>query len=83
LVLKWARYVHLKWRGSLFCFKLIKPICNLKFKIFGHYFVIFQHQKDFLALHLAHSKSQKSFELILKWAIYVFSKWRGSLFGLG
>jgi hypothetical protein len=37
-------------------FRLIKPVCDLKLKIFGHCYVVFKPQKDFVILHKAHSK---------------------------
>jgi hypothetical protein len=69
-------------KGVIVWFKLIKPNCDLKLKIFGHYFIVFENQKYFVIIHLAHSKPQKSLKLFLKWAKYGFLKWRGALFGL-
>jgi len=61
---------------------LIKPVYNLKLKIYVHCSVVFELQIFFVVLHLAHSKPQKSLKLVLKWVRYVLLKWRGSFFGL-
>jgi hypothetical protein len=69
--------------GVIIWFRLIKLVCNLELKIFGHCFVVFELEKYFVVLHLTHPKPLKLLKLVLKWPNYVLSKWRGSLFGLG
>jgi hypothetical protein len=69
-------------KGIIVWFKPRKPLSNLKFKIFGHCSIIFEPQNDFVVLHLTHSKSQKSLQLIWKWTRYVILKRKESLFGL-
>jgi hypothetical protein len=63
-------------------FRWIKPICDLKLKIFGHCYIVFEPQKYFVFLHLTHSKPQNSLKLVSKWIRYILLNWRGSLFNL-
>jgi hypothetical protein len=53
-------------KGVIVWFRLIKPFSDMKFKIFGYCYVVFEPQKNFVVLHLAHSKPQKSLQLIWK-----------------
>jgi hypothetical protein len=53
-------------RGVIVWFRLIKLVCNLKFKIFEKNSIIFELQNYFLLLYLTHSKPQKSLQLVLK-----------------
>ncbi len=53
-------------KGVIVWFRLIKLVCNLKLKIFGHSFVVFEPQNYFLLLYLVHSKPQKLLQLVLK-----------------
>jgi hypothetical protein len=42
-------------KGVIVWIRLIKPVCNLKFKIFGHCLFVFEPQKHFIVLHFAHA----------------------------
>jgi hypothetical protein len=52
--------------GVIIWFRLIKLVCNLELKIFGHCFVVFELEKYFVVLHLTHPKPLKLLKLVLK-----------------
>jgi hypothetical protein len=51
-----SKICSFEMKGVIVWFRLIKPICNLKLKIFGNHSIVFEPQKDFVALLLGHSK---------------------------